>query len=384
MGSAVSSLLHGRGERAPRWARFPNARTPYLAVNVEEFTRNCDAIMAEVARSGVSWRPHCKAHSSVELVRRQLAAGACGVTCATLDQAEEMVLGGVKSVLIANQLADRESWQRVAQLQGRSDVMVCVDHEDQLNLALDSVTDLSPVVPLLIEVDVGMGRTGIRSTRQALDLAEAIRSTTRLTLVGVMGYEGHCLTLPWEDRIAACDEAIKEQLLPVVSALVGNGHQCSIVSAGGTATYSITSRIQGVTEVQVGGGAIMDKFYAEDCGITLGETSRVVTRVVSVPQQNRFVVDAGFKALSDRLKSPEAAWPARARAIELSAEHGLFEVVEDGVTPRVGDLVEVSIGYSDATLANFGEAILFDSNGGAEVISLGARKYGGLARNGFL
>lgn len=134
--------------------------TPALRLDIGRFERNVGRLSASLRRAGVAWRPHSKAHKSPELAKSQIAAGAIGVTCAKVSEAEVMVDHGIGSVLIANELPLRAKLDRVARLERRAEVIVCADAPTHVEIASAAAQALGVQIPVMVDVDVGLGRTG--------------------------------------------------------------------------------------------------------------------------------------------------------------------------------------------------------------------------------
>jgi len=263
-----------------------------------------------------------------------------------------MVAGGIQEVLVANHLGLRRKWDRVAALQHDANVIACVDDAAHIRLASAAATAANVTIPLLIEVDIGMQRTGVRCSESALKLADCISAAPGLRLVGVMGYEGHLLTVwPQGEKEARCAQAIAI-LTDTADRLRKAGHTVDIVSSGGTGTFESTAHIPGLTESQAGGGCLMDRFYAEQCHIDLEHALTLITTIVSVHADGRAFMDAGAKALgnADGMVLPRILDRPGVQVLALSAEHGILSVDETAKPLQVGDQIRLIPGYSDFML----------------------------------
>lgn len=348
--------------------------TPVPLLDLDAFERNATYMSRFLAENGLRWRPHVKAHKSPQLAHLQLECGAAGVTCAKVGEAEVMVAAGIKEVLVANHLGTRPKWDRAAALQRDANVIVCVDDAEHIRLASAAATAAGVTVPLLIEVDMGMHRTGVLSGEAALDLAEHIRAVPGLRLVGVMGYEGHLLTAwPQHEKDARCAEAVAT-LTRVADRLREAGHTIDVVSSGGTGTFESTAHLPGLTESQAGGGCLMDRFYAEECHIKL-EHALILVATISSVHAGRAIMDAGAKALANAagLPLPKVLDHPGVQVQALSAEHGILSVDADAVPLHVGDQIRLIPGYSDFMLVLHDHLIGHRGGVVAAVIALSAR-----------
>ncbi len=296
----------------------------------------------------LNWRPHMKGQKAVPLAREAVNAGACGVTCATLYEAEAMVEGGIEGVLIANQVAGERKLARLARLQHRSAVMAATDslsHAQAMNAAAISE---ATVIPVLIELNVGMHRCGIAPGAATVDLARAIAAMPGLRLRGLMGWEGHVLAFDDEAKRTKIGGAIGD-LASTAEACRAAGIPIEIVSASGSGTFRMSAPLEGITEVQAGGGVFSDLSY-EKWGLDHEFALTVLTRVVSRPSPTRVIVDGGFKTMSVQHGQPRPLGIGPVKSLVLSAEHGNIELESPDDSIRVGDAITFIPGYTDSTV----------------------------------
>ncbi|MGV9194759.1 alanine racemase [Microbacterium sp. MC2] len=347
--------------------------TPAALLDLDVFEQNARHIASYLAASGVNWRPHVKAHKSPVLAKLAIACGASGLTCAKTAEAEVMVEAGLTDILVANHLGSAVKWRRIAGLQRSARVLVCADDPAHVRMASQAATELGVEIPLLVELDLGMRRVGVPTYEAARDLAVLVAESPGVRLDGVMGYEGHVLqTWPEERKERECREAVG-LLTDTADRLRADGHAIEIVSAGGTGSFEITARIPGVTEIEAGGGCLMDLFYSDYCHVPLPHALTLLTTVVSVQTPGQAVIDAGAKALGQgaafpfprSIESPELAVTA------LSAEHGMLATGTDRMS--VGQRVRLVAGYSDAMLVLHDHALGVRGDTVVDVIELTAR-----------
>ena len=184
----------------------------------------------------------------------------------------------------------------------------------------------------------------------SLELARFIVAQPGIELAGIMGYEGHLLTLPdlaeKRERIFAA----LGQLTATKALLESHGIACPIVSAAGTGSYQITTEVPGITEVQAGGAAYMDVFYREKCQVAdLEYAMTVLATVVSRPTPERAIMDAGRKTMNIEIQTPEVLGRNDIRVVRLSAEHGQLELSPSAQDLKIGDRLEIVPGYGDLT-----------------------------------
>jgi D-serine deaminase-like pyridoxal phosphate-dependent protein len=327
--------------------------TPALLLDLDRFEANCRRLVGAVHAGGKDWRPHSKGHKSPWIAQRQLELGAIGVTCAKVGEAEVMVEHGIPSVLIANELPVRRKLERVARLLDRAEVIVCADDPVHVRLASEVGDAAGVEIPMLVDVDIGMERTGVRPGRAGLELARELERSPGVRFAGLMGYEGHVLTLwPAEERLRATKEAIGG-LVETARLITDDGIPVGIVSGGGSGNHVEAASIEGLTELQAGGGCLMDRFYGVECHLDemgFEYALTIVTTVTSHSRPDRVIVDAGFKTVSTRDEMPTIVVDRPdLQLVYLSAEHGLFRKQPDGAPLAIGDRLELLPDYHDTT-----------------------------------
>lgn len=331
--------------------------TPALIVDASIVRENI-AAMAE--HDGVaSMRPHAKSHKCAEIARLQLQAGAVGITTATVDEAGALVSAGIDRILIANEVVGNDKIALLGRLACDGELIVAVDDQRNARALSSELSAQSAEIGVLVEVDVGMGRCGVRSSGEATKLATLVESLPGLRFRGVMGYEGHCVLEANREQRAAKARQAMDELLRVRDAIEAGGVQVEIVSAGGTGTYSITGKHPGITELQVGSYVFMDAAYRKVIGdfeVALTVAATVVSR-----HGTTLVVDAGTKALSIDFALPTIADHPDATARYVAEEHAVFEV-SDGCALDLGDHVELVSGHCCGTVNLHDAYVVVENN----------------------
>lgn len=317
--------------------------TPALVLDVVAMRHNI-ATMAAWNRGHVAVRPHFKTHKCVEIAREQVAAGAIGVTCATVWEAQALVSAGIDEILIANEIVGAARMSVLGELAQNARITVAVDDPDNAATLAEVVRAHGAELGVIIEVDVGLHRGGVRSTQEAVLLARHVESLSGVQLRGLMGYEGHVVT----ERDAAVRRrraaVAMDELAGVVDALRADGHTVEIVSAGGTNTYDMTGADPRVTELQAGTYVVMDAAYAPLAPAfhpALTITATVVSR-----QGATAVLDCGTKSLAVDAAPPTSPTGS---VREVHEEHTLLDV-RDGGPPALGDVLELIVGYCGGTI----------------------------------
>lgn len=317
---------------------------PTVGANIAEMARRMDTVPAAL-------RPHAKIHKSPRFARLQLEAGAIGITTATIWEASAMVEDGLTDVLVANQVVGAVKERELARLAGLAEVTVLVDDASNLERIAGAARDAGAEVGVLVELDVGLHRAGVRSVAEAVALAELVEQARGVKLRGAFGYEGHCMLEPdREERIRKARES-NEQLLGFVDALEAKGLETAIVAAGGLGTWDITGANPRITEIHAGSYIFSDAFHRD---LVPGfDPALTVLATITSRSGSMAVVDAGRKSIGIDRTPPELVGVAGRIRFEhgeyfIHEEHIALELEDDG--PGVGDTVRLMPGYSPTTV----------------------------------
>jgi D-serine deaminase-like pyridoxal phosphate-dependent protein len=326
--------------------------TPALLVDLDRLEQNIASMKrAIVDEAGIKWRPHTKAIKTPALAHKLLLAGAHGITCAKLGEAEVMASAGIRNILIANQVVGGSKLARLAGLCRYADPIVAVDCESHVK-ALDSAALSAGVrIGVVIEVNIAMNRAGVEPGEPVVALARQVAACPALHFAGLMAWEGGGIA---EIRDPG---AKRKRIAEAVGHLTSSADRCrsaglpvEIVSCGGTGTYWITANLPGVTEIQAGGGIFCDMHYRNDYGVQHEYALSILTTVVSRPTPTRAICDAGWKTMAQQPALPAPRNVGDVTSVKLSAEHSTVELSTPRTAPKVGDRVEFVAGYSDATV----------------------------------
>ncbi len=315
--------------------------TPALLIDLDVFEANIRTMADFFKTVNAELRPHAKTHKTPIIANKQLEAGAIGITCAKLGEAEAMVHAGIRDVLIANQVVGSQKIARLINLAKNSEIMVAVDDADNVDQLSAAAEAKGVTLRVLIEVSTGMGRCGAMPGEPTLTLAQHILKSKGLKFEGLMGYEGHTVARP--DLIERKIETGKavELLIDTKHFLEDNGIAVGIMSGGGTGTHAITGSYPEMTEIQAGSYVFMDSTYhnVEGVGERFPCSLTLLTTVVSRPEPTRVIVDSGMKVLTKEFGIPQPL----AEGLEmrgLSEEHGTMDA-EPSVDLKPGDKVEI-------------------------------------------
>ena len=262
----------------PSPATVDRLDTPALVVDLDALDANIGAIAATCARQRVHWRPHVKSHACPQLAHRLIAAGAVGVTCAKLGEAEIMAAAGVGGILIANQIVGARKIERLVALARRSEPIVTLDDIANAQALAQAAREAGVRFGVVVEVDIGMRRAGLAACASAVAFAREVAALDGLSFEGFEGWEGQTSAIadPLAKR-AAVDAAVG-LIVETARQARAAGLAVRIVSCGGTATFPQTGGIEGVTEVQAGGAVFGDRRCREvsrldmRCALTLVAT----------------------------------------------------------------------------------------------------------------
>jgi len=316
--------------------------TPTLLIDLPKLDHNIEKMAAFADNAGVGLRPHMKTHKCPIISQRQIAAGAIGVTCQKLGEAEAAAKSGISDILITNQIVGQRKIDRLVKLAKGADVKVLVDNRQNVVELSRAAREKGVELGVLVEVDVGMGRCGVQPGEQAHQLVEFVHNHESLKFMGLEGYEGHACMIPsFKEREARTLEAMK-LLVDTKELIEAAGFEVEIVTGGSTGTYMITGRYPGVTEIEAGSYATMDKKYASVEGVDFEPALTILVTVISRPKEGVAIIDAGLKAMSADFGTPEViSCEGAVLDKNLSEEHGKLLLTDDANSLHVGDQVEL-------------------------------------------
>jgi D-serine deaminase-like pyridoxal phosphate-dependent protein len=310
--------------------------TPALFVDLDAVERNIDRMQRYCDEHGIALRPHIKTHKLPALAHRQIAAGARGIACQKLGEAEVMTAAGVRDVTVTFPLVGRAKAERFAALAAEHAITAVGDSLAVAEGLSAALVRAGTRARFLVDCDTGLGRTGVQSPAEAVELARAVDRLPGLVYAGVLTYP---TTPDAGPTFAAMRDAVEAAGMPVET-----------VSGGGTPNALRTHELPFVTELRVGTYVYGDRACLTDGTVSLDDCAlRVRATVVSRPTGGRAILDAGSKALSS---DPVGGHPSadgfglvvehpRARIYALNEEHGYVDVGECPEPPRVGDVVTI-------------------------------------------
>ena len=343
------------GQPGSRW-RLP---TPALVVDLDALGANIAKLAARAKTAGVALRPHAKTHKSAFIAGKQIAAGAVGVCCAKVSEAEALAAAGVRGILVTSPIAADETAERCAALAGQDpDFAVTIDHMVGVEALQTAAQRQGVTVQVVIDVDVGLGRTGVADAASAVELALWITADANLNLKGVQGYGGAWQHMVGADKRFAAARAGMARLTEVVEALRADGHVCPLVTGGGTGTCAADVNLGVLNELQCGSYIFMDRQYAdalaEDPDGAFQTSLFVQSQVISANAERWVTLDAGLKAFATDGPVPKPANPPFADQVYFyfGDEHGGLMRAE-GQDIAHGARVELMVPHCDPTVDRY-------------------------------
>jgi len=333
-------------------------QTPALVVDLDILERNIAAMAAHAQRHDIALRPHAKTHKSAEIAKRQMAAGALGICCAKLGEAEALADAGVESILITSPVVTEGGIARLMTLNGKLKELTAVcDDAGTAKRIGDAARESGKSLKIFVDIDPGMGRTGIRPGEGAVALVELVASASHLEFAGMQCYAGQVqhMESPNERRDASLS-ALKD-LAGLRDQLAKKSLAPPILSGGGTGTFDIDPDARVLTELQVGSYVFMDRQY-NDVWTKPGdrlpfETSLFVqTTVISANRTGLVTTDAGLKSFATDDGVPVIAHgaPAGAAYFFFGDEQGGVLYSEEGGKLNRGDALACVVPHCDPTV----------------------------------
>jgi len=330
--------------------------TPALLIDLDAFERNIQRLAQAVAGKPVRLRPHAKTHKCPVIALRQIAAGAIGVCCQKVSEAEALVYGGVGNVLVSNEIVGAPKIARLVALAKQAWVAVCVDHPGNVKDLDDAATAFEVRLPVLVEVNVGADRCGVEPGEPVLALARQIAGSPGLRFAGLQAHHGSAQHIrEHAKRKEAIDRAV-ENVRRTVELLSAHGLTCELISGAGTGTYAFEAASGIFTELQAGSYIFMDVDYGKNLradGTVGGDFEHslfVYATVMSHPTKDRAVLDAGLKALSVDSGMPVVAGMPDVEYLRASDEHGKLALHDPQRALPVGTKIRLIPGHCDPTV----------------------------------
>jgi len=318
--------------------------TPAILVDLDIVDANIARMAAFARRTGLALRPHIKTHKSLAMARRQMEAGAVGVCCATASEAEVLIMGGVRDVLLAYPLVGAAKFARIAPLFDRGELTLVTDSKPVTADYRQLAQNIGRPISIIVEVDSGMNRVGI-DPRSVVEVVKDVTRGNDLTFRGIMTHAGHSHDA--KDQLGV--EAVARQEAAVMGAareeLEAAGFDVPVVSAGSTITAPYLKSADGITEIRPGTYIYNDLRTLGTYACTADTLAASALASVVSLEGDRVTIDAGSKTLTmsrdggfgfGHLRDQPAS-----RFTRLSEEHGVLSLPDAQAHLAVGDRVEV-------------------------------------------
>lgn len=336
--------------------------TPALLIDLDVVERNLRRMQEYCDAHDLALRPHIKTHKIPALAHRQIEAGACGITCQKLGEAEVMAAAGLDDVLITYNILGPAKLERLGRLARQITVAVTADAPEVVQGLATMARGAGVRLAVLVECDTGFGRAGVQTPEQALELARRIAAQESLRFAGLMTYPTLPSSGPWLRQARAL---LREAELPP-----------GIVSGGGTVDAGRTHEYPEITELRAGNYIYNDRTTVAQGGARLEDCAQhVLATVVSRPTAARCILDAGSKALTSDPPRPEGAARGHGHIMEypeaaiyaLSEEHGHTDVAACPRPPALGERVRIVANHC-CTVSNLFDEVYAHRHGLVEAI----------------
>ncbi len=353
--------------------------TPALLLDIDAVDRNIQRMAEYFRDKKAHLRPHVKVHKSPLIAHKQIRAGAIGITCAKISEAEVMAQNGIDDILIANEIVGDEKIRRLLRLAKLCHLQVPVDDAENARhlsrLAAQENSKVQVLVDLNLSTDLNgiVDRCGVLPGETAVKLAREIAHLPNIEFLGLMGYEGGLRKFPeFASRKLIAEKALG-RLIETKDMIEDNGINVGSVSCGGTRSYNIAAEFPGVTEVQAGSYVFMDANYQM---FNLGdfETSlTLLASIVSRPRSDKAIIDAGLKAISADSGLPIVKGRPELECIGLNAEHGHIRIKKPEISLHQGDRLELVSQHVDTTVCLHNNYIVIKSDETIETLPISCR-----------
>ncbi|HYZ21929.1 MAG TPA: DSD1 family PLP-dependent enzyme [Rhodopila sp.] len=333
--------------------------TPALVIDLDALEYNLDRMATLLAPTGVKLRAHAKTHKSPVIAKLQMARGAVGNCVQKVAEAEVLAWGGIPDILVSNEVVGAAKLARLCALSRIAKVAVCADDPAQVTEIEATASDAGIRMTVLVEIDVGAARCGVKPGPDAVALAKRIAGSKHLIFGGLQAYHGsaqHKRT-PEERRtlIGGAVDASRR----TIEQLRQQGLDCPIVGGAGTGTFEIEASSGVYTEMQAGSYIFMDADYArnlDEAGqpvSTFRHSLFVLSTVMSQSQPGIAVLDAGHKAVSVDSGMPTVWQRPDIRYVSASDEHGKLTFGPETESPRLGEKLLLVPGHCDPTVDRY-------------------------------
>jgi len=330
--------------------RLEEVDTPALILDLDAFEKNLLTLQKTISGKKVRVRAHAKTHKCPEIAKRQIAAGAIGVCCQKVSEAEALVDGGIEDLLISNEVVGAAKVARLATLSKRAHLGVCVDDAGNLQ----AIAAAGARLDVYIEIDVGMRRCGVAPGEPALALAKEIAQHRKLRFAGLQAYHGRAQHLRSIEERRKVIKGAAAAVQMTKDLLKKNHIDCPIITGAGSGTFMFEVESGTWDEIQPGSYIFMDADYARNEWAAplprFGHSLFVLSTVMSRPAPRLAIVDAGLKASSVDSGMPTVWERPGLTYARASDEHGWVEIAAAAAAPALGEKLLLVPGHCDPTV----------------------------------
>ncbi|MED5580226.1 MAG: DSD1 family PLP-dependent enzyme [Nitrospinota bacterium] len=336
-----------------------NLQTPVLLIDLDVMERNLEKMSSFFRDSSVNLRPHSKTHKSPIIAKKQIELGANGICCQKVSEAEIMVQGGIEDILLSSEIVSPEKLERVSSLIKNSDVMLVVDHIEGAELLSKIMEKNQTEIGVLVDIDVGQGRCGVRTVGEAVVLAKKIDTLPWIHLCGFQAYNGKAQHIEGFNERGKQYSNSMDLIQESIFEFDRNGLNSEVKTGGGTGTWNWDLGANLLNEVQAGSYLFMDSHYTS-IGSREGDLYEdfeaslfVLATIISFPEDEKFIVDAGHKSLSSDSGFASCHDYLEAIYISASDEHGIISMDSSNEFPKLGDPLLFQPSHCDTTVNLF-------------------------------
>ncbi|KON30201.1 hypothetical protein AC482_04395 [miscellaneous Crenarchaeota group-15 archaeon DG-45] len=322
--------------------------TPALLIDLDLMEENISTMADFFRGKEAALRAHTKVHRTPILAHKQMEAGAKGVCCQKVGEAEVMVASGIRDVMVTNEIVAPAKIRRLVSLAKHADISVPVDDASNAKALARAVKGEGVELSVLVDIHMGSGRCGVEPGEPALRLARSIQELKGLRLRGLMGFEGHVSAMEPREKRRVEIERLEGLLIETKELMERDGMEVPEVSTGSTGTYDVSGRIPGVTEVQAGTYILMDANYHQHVP-EFGCALSVLSTVISRPSSDRAITDAGRMSISTPRGTPLVKGMDGLEVVGVHAENTILRV-EGHADAAIGDKIEIIPPYLDGTV----------------------------------
>lgn len=341
--------------------------TPAVVLEMNTIEKNIREMVENNKKYNIAHRPHIKPHKSIELAKLQLKLGSKGITCAKLGEAEVMAAGGIDDILLAFPVIGEDKLIRYGKLAEKCTIRTIVNScEGALGLS-QLGRKLCKKLEILIEMDGGINRGGVKPFEPTLEFAKQIDNLEGIKIVGLMYYGGTIYSEKTQEGIDRVTKEEHDALVKTAELLEKNGFSMNILSGGSSYSGKSPKYLEGITEVRAGNYIFNDcnqltinKVGPSDCAL------RVVATVVSRPDEYSAIIDAGSKALTTDTCQYRAGYGyvighEDITIYKLNEEHGFLKS-EKPIDLKIGDKIAIIPNHA-CVIANLVEEVYGLRNG---------------------